>query len=197
MSKELGIKIHPVTPSRWNDLEKLFGEHGASGGCWCMYFRLRSSEFARNTGSANKRALRKLVRAKATPGLLAYVGREPVAWVSLAPREEFAHLEHSRILARVDDQPVWSLVCFFVAKPYRKKGLMLPLLQVAVDYAAKRGAKIVEAYPVSAENRSLTGFDGFTGVVSAFSRVGFRKIRQARGAQWIMRYQIKNKRQAG
>jgi hypothetical protein len=41
------IEVHPVTPERWGDLEKLFGPSGAYGGCWCMYFRMRSSDNAR------------------------------------------------------------------------------------------------------------------------------------------------------
>ena len=132
MDSKSMLKVQPVTSARWNDLEKLFGPRGACQGCWCMYFRLRTSQATRNTASDNKRALKKLVRANAIPGLLAYSGRKPVAWVSLAPREEFAHLEHSRTLTRVDDAPVWSLVCFFVAKEYRRKGLMTPLLRAAI-----------------------------------------------------------------
>jgi GNAT superfamily N-acetyltransferase len=193
--KTRSLKVRPVAANRWNDLEKLFGEHGAYGGCWCMYFRLRSSEFARHTGRENKRDMKKLVRSKDVPGLLAYVGREPVAWVSVAPREAFLHLEHSRVLKRVDDQPVWSLVCFFVAKAYRGKGVMTPLLQAAVDYAATRGAKIVEAYPVDVCGK-LTGYDGFTGVASVFRKAGFVKVKQVSRRQAIMRYAIK-KRQAG
>lgn len=184
------LKVHPVTLARWRDLEKLFGERGAFGGCWCMYWRLRTTEFGRNTGSDNKRALKKLVRSNVVPGLLAYIGREPVAWVSIAPREEFAHLERSRTLTRVDDQPVWSLVCFFVAKPYRRQGLMMPLLRAAIKYAAKHGAKIVEAYPVVVKNRQLTGYAGYTGVASTLKKAGFVCVKRVNMYQWIMRYLI-------
>ena len=190
MIDKLSIKLHPVTVARWGDLEKLFGPRGACQDCWCMFFRLRSSEAARNTASDNKRALKKLVQANAVPGLLAYIGREPVAWVSLAPREEFAHLEHSRILIRIDDKPVWSIVCFFVAKPYRNQGLMTPILQAAIAYAAKRGATTVEAYPVAVKGGRLTGYHGFTGVVSTFRRAGFKIVKRVSPHQAIMRYVI-------
>ena len=195
MSQKLALKIHPVTARRWNDLEKLFGEHGAYSGCWCMYFRFRSAEWARRTGRENKRDLKKLVRSNDVPGLLAYVGCEPIAWVAMAPREKYLHLEHSRTLKRVDDQPVWSVTCFFVAKPYRGKGVMVPLLRAAVEYAAKRGAQIVEAYPIEVGGK-LTGYDGFTGIASVFRKVGFVKARQVTRGQALMRYTIK-KRQAG
>jgi GNAT superfamily N-acetyltransferase len=196
MSKKIAVRVYPVTVDRWRDLEKLFGEHGAYGGCWCMYFRLRSAEFARRTARENKRDMKKLVRSNDVPGLLAYAAREPIAWVSIAPREEFAHLKHSRILTRVDDQPVWSVVCFFVTKPYRGKGVMPLLLQAAVKYAAKGGAKIVEGYPSEVGSGKLTGYDGFTGVVSAFHQAGFIKVKQISQRQSVMRYTIE-KRRAG
>jgi hypothetical protein len=31
--------------ANWIDLEKLFGAHGACGGCWCMWWRLKRSVF--------------------------------------------------------------------------------------------------------------------------------------------------------
>jgi GNAT superfamily N-acetyltransferase len=190
LNEHSSLQVRPVTPGRWHDLEKLFGERGACQGCWCMYFRLRSSQAARNTGSDNKRALKNLVQANTVPGLLAYSGRELIAWVSLAPREQFAHLEHSRKLVRIDDAPVWSIVCFFVAKDYRGKGMMAPLLRAAIEYASKRGAKIVEAYPVDAKNRELTGYHGFTGIASTFRRIGFRKVKSVSPYQAIMRFEI-------
>lgn len=195
MNKKIALKIHPVTATRWNDFERLFGEHGAYSGCWCMFFRLRSAEFARRAGRGNKRDMKKLVRANEAPGLLAYIGREPVGWVALAPREKYLHLEYSRTLKRVDDQPVWSVTCFFVAKPYRRKGVMAPLLCAAVEYAAKHGAQIVEAYPIESDSE-LTGYHGYTGIASVFRKAGFVRVRQVSRGQAIMRYAIK-KRRAG
>jgi len=29
----------PLTPDLWPAFEDLFGENGAVGGCWCMYWR--------------------------------------------------------------------------------------------------------------------------------------------------------------
>jgi GNAT superfamily N-acetyltransferase len=33
----------------------------------------------------------------------------------------------------VDDQPVWSVTCFFVAKPYRHRGVTTALLRAAIN----------------------------------------------------------------
>lgn len=181
------LEYHPVTPERWPDLERLFGERGAYGGCWCMWWRLTRSQFGKNTGEENKRALKAIVDSRQIPGLLAYASGEPIAWCSLGPRETYPALERSRTLKRVDDQPVWSVVCFFVAKPFRGQGLMASLLRSAVEYAREHGARIVEGYPVE-PTKPLSGYSGYTGVVSAFRNAGFVEVlRRSRGKP-IMRY---------
>jgi GNAT superfamily N-acetyltransferase len=120
------------------------------------------------------------------------VGRDPIGWVALAPREKYLHLEHSRTLKRIDDEPVWSVTCFFIAKPYRGKGVMLALLQAAVDYAGKHGARIVEAYPSEVVGE-LTGYAGFTGIESVFRRAGFVKVKQVSRGQAIVRYAVRKR----
>lgn len=162
----------PVTPERWSDLEALFGERGAYGGCWCVWWRISRAEFSRNGNRGNRAALKSLVDEGIVPGLLAYRGEEPVAWVSVGPREDFTALERSRTLRRIDDRPVWSVVCFFMAKPYRGRGLMTPLLRAAVTYAKRHGARFVEGYPIT-PGAGLTGYAGFTGIVSTFRKAGF------------------------
>lgn len=183
------LRVHSLTSDRWRDLETLFGPHGADGGCWCMWFRLRRREFDRNSGEENRQAMKGVVDSGEVPGLLAYVGDEPVGWVSLAPREKFPHLEHSRTLKRVDDQPVWSVVCFVVDKRFRRQGLMAKLLGAAIDYARERGAKIVEAYPVEPKE-SLAGYSGYTGIASTFRRAGFVEVLRRTEDRPIMRYII-------
>jgi GNAT superfamily N-acetyltransferase len=131
----------------------------------------------------------RLVATGRVPGLLAYRDGEPVAWVSVGPRETFAALERSRTLARVDDRPVWSVVCFFVARPYRGTGMMTLLLRAAVDFAQKHHARIVEGYPID-PGKGLAGYDGFTGVASAFRRAGFKEVARPSPRQRIMRYEI-------
>ena len=181
------LEFHPVTPQRWADLERLFGEEGGHSGCWCMWWRLRRSDFAKQTGEQRKQGLKAIVDSGEVPGLLAYAEGEPIAWCSIGPRERFASLERSRNLKRVDDQPVWSIVCFFVAKPFRGKGLMRRFLKAAVDYAKEHGAKIVEGYPIEPTKR-LSGDSGYTGVVSSFRKVGFVEVLRGSEHQPIMRY---------
>jgi hypothetical protein len=114
------LEFHPATPARWKDVERLFGERGACGGCWCMSWRLTRSEFNAGKGAANKRRLKKLVQAERAPGVVAYLAGQPIGWCSVAPRASFSALQRSRIFQPIDQQPVWSISCLFVNKPYRR-----------------------------------------------------------------------------
>jgi GNAT superfamily N-acetyltransferase len=184
------LRIHPLTPRRWPDLVKLFGPRGACGGCWCMWWRLPRAEWERRKGAGNKRALKRLVEAGEVPGLLAYAGREPVAWCALAPRERYPVLGRSRVLAPVDGKPVWSVVCFFVARAWRKRGVTSQLLAAAVAYARKRGARIVEGYPVVARRGEMPAAFAYTGFPSAFRRAGFAEVARRSPVRPIMRRRL-------
>lgn len=170
------IKVRPLTAARWADLEELFGERGACGGCWCMWWRLPRSEWQRQKGAGNKRALRKIVQSGSQPGLIAYVKGKPAAWCALARRECYPVLANSRVLKPVDEQPVWSVVCFFVARPFRRAGLTSELLRAAVAHAKKRGAKIVEGYPVDTRGGKMPDTFAWTGLAPAFQKAGFREV---------------------
>ncbi|MEJ2053574.1 MAG: hypothetical protein P8X42_06605, partial [Calditrichaceae bacterium] len=108
--------VKPLVSSNWPDFEELFGPRGAYGGCWCMWWRLSRKEFEAGQGQKNHDAMKHLVDVGKITGLLAYKDDKPCGWCSVAPRNEFSSLERSRVLKRVDDEPVWSLVCFFIEK---------------------------------------------------------------------------------
>jgi len=181
----LAAEILPVTSERWGDLERLFertlgprGRQPIPAACWCMAWRATPEDFRRGWGSGatrgqgNKAALRAVVDDGRVPGLLAYMDGEPIGWCSVAPREEFVRLESSRALPRLDDQPVWSVVCFYVDPSAQHQGLGMTLLQSAVDYARSRGARIVEGYASKPGDR-----DPFTGFESMFAAAGFVQVR--------------------
>lgn len=182
------LKFQPVTAKRWKELASLFGERGACGGCWCMWWRLSRSQFNKQKGEGNKKALKKIVDSGEVPGLLAYTEGEPIGWCSVAPRETFSTLERSRILKRVDEKPVWSVVCFFIAKPFRQKGVTVKLLKAAVEYAKKQGAKIVEGYPIEPKKGKMPDVFANTGLASAFRQAGFVEVLRRSETRPIMRY---------
>jgi len=187
------LEFHAVTPDRWDDLETLFGPRGACGGCWCMFWRQTRAEYERKKGAANRRALKKLVTSGPPPGVLAYADGRPVGWCAAAPREAYSTLERSRILARLDDQPVWSVPCFFIARPFRRMGLTAQLLVAAVEFARKNGARSVEGYPVEPKQGAMPDVFAYTGLVGAFKRAGFVEAGRRSPTRPIMRFWIKGK----
>ncbi len=184
------LSIRALTPSRWKDLETLFGERGACGGCWCMWWRLKRSEFELRKGAANKRAFKKLVESGVRPGLLAYNGREPVGWCATEPRESYPVLSRSRNLKPVDEKPVWSVTCFFIRRDHRGRGVSRTLLEAAIRHAAKKGARIVEGYPVEPRKAKMPDAFAWTGIASAFERQGFVEVARRTPTRPIFRYVI-------
>jgi GNAT superfamily N-acetyltransferase len=188
------IRCVPATPARWRDVERLFGEKGACTGCWCMWPRLSSAEFRRGRGAGNQRALKRLIAANARPGLIAYRGRAPVGWCALAPREAYPRLARSRVMAPVDDQPVWSVVCFFVDRSARGAGVTTALLRAAVEHAAKRGARIVEGYPHDAGGARLADTFAWFGLAASYLGAGFVEVARRSKTRPIMRYVVRPSR---
>src|SRR5262249_48228675 len=137
------LRFVPLTTERWNDFAGLFGPRGASSGCWCMWWILERKDYRAGQGVTNKRRMKKRVEKGPPPGLLAYAGKRAVGWVALAPRSEYSGLARARSLKPVDDQPVWSVPCFFVAKEFRRSGMTSALLEAAAAYARKQGARIL------------------------------------------------------
>lgn len=190
------VELFPATAERWQDIQSLFGEKGAYAGCWCMFWRLDRADFKQMKGDGTKTVLQEMTLNNNIAGLLAYVDEKPVGWCSIGPRNDYAALENSRILKRIDDEPVWSIVCFFVAKPYRSKGIMSELLRGAVDYAEQKGAQIIEGYPIDMQTVKLAGqklnsYSGYMGIASVFRAAGFVKVADASETQLIMRYVVK------
>jgi ribosomal protein S18 acetylase RimI-like enzyme len=190
------LAIHPLTPARWDDLEAVFQARGCSEArrCWCMYYRISGKEsgFTRpadeQPGRA-KAALRKLAAQDPPPGLLGYRGKEPVGWISLGPREDYAKLARSPTMKPVDDQPVWSIVCLVVPSEFRGQGVARELIAGAVAYARKRGVRLLEAYPVDKSEPSATDASWF-GSKSMFDEAGFEEVSRRKPARPIVRLHL-------
>ena len=184
------LEFHPLTPDRWADFEQLFGPRGATGGCWCMWWRLKRSEFDRQKGEGNRQAFEQIVSAGEIPGILAYAGNQAVGWCAIAPRENYPLLENSRTLKRIDEEPVWSITCFFVAKSFRRQGVTLQLIKAAVEYARGRGATLVEAYPVEPRSEEMPVVFAYTGFAATFREAGFVEVARRSETRPMMRYSL-------
>jgi len=184
------FEARPLTPDRWGDLEKLFGKSGAYSGCWCMWWRFTGPEWSANRGEGNKAAFHELVKSGEVPGILGYLDREPAGWCAIAPRDAHKRLkeERVRIFKKVDDAPVWTITCFYVGKAYRRKGLMLSLLNAAVEYAKSQGATIIEGYPLDTDGEKKADPSAYTGLMSTFVKAGFVEVLRRHAGRPIMRY---------
>ena len=188
MDFKVNLIIRPLTPDLWPALENLFGDKGAVGGCWCMYWRI-GSQYRRRPGEANKEDFHQVVKNGPPPGLLALNGDLPVGWCQLTPRDALPWLDQTWRLKRVDDVPVWSLSCLYVRKGYRKRGVTAALIKAALQAARHAGAPALEAYPLDAIlSPSSTG----TGFVSTFERLGFKTIARHVAPRPIMRHDLRD-----
>ena len=174
----MGLDIRPLTQDLWPALAALFEEGGDPKWCWCMFWRNRNVDFARSTAASNREALQALAGREPAPGLVA-VDEDGTAlgWVSLGPREDFERLERSRVRPRLDDVPVWAIVCFVVAKRGRHRGVAGLLLEAAIAFARERGAPALEGYPVDTSTGKPSAATLYSGTLSTFLRAGFRDAR--------------------
>jgi GNAT superfamily N-acetyltransferase len=186
------LTVHPLTPERWPDLEAIFLARGCSvaRGCWCMFYRRSGERPAPPPGltqaQGERAAFKALVDAGVKTGLIGYRDGAPVGWVALGPREDFARLKRSPVMRAVDDQPVWSIVCFVVPAAHRGQGVATALLEAAIAWARAAGVPLLEAYPVDREERSADDAMWF-GAKSMFDAAGFEEVARRKPQRPIVR----------
>ena len=179
-------EIVPLTSGTWPALAALFSAGGDPKWCWCAFWRVRGLDWSNSSPESNRALLRRLAgRRDIAPGLVAFRDGRAIGWVSLGPREDYERLAYSKVLAPIDDKPVWSIVCFVVARTERRKGVAEALLGAAVDYARDHGATLVEAYPIDPAGHRVESASAYTGTLSMFERAGFdvAAVRKAPGAK--------------
>ena len=172
----------PVTPERLDDLAVLFDQPGDPKWCWCASFHVRRL-VKRATPAENRAAFTERVERGPAPGLIAYRDGRAIGWVSLGRREEFLKLAHQKVLAPVDDRPVWSIVCFVVDRRERGRGIGRALLDAAIAYARANGATLLEAYPADTSGGRIPPPLAYKGTLSMFERAGFEVVARRRASK--------------
>lgn len=193
VSEDNTLSFKPVNEKNWPDMQDLFGEKGAYGGCWCTYWRMKRSEFNSLSNPERKSWMDGKIKSGTVPGILAYKNNEPVGWCSFGRRKEFPVLENSRILKRVDGEEVWSVVCFYIKKNHRREGIMRRLLLEVLRLAESGGASIVEGYPIDPSDAHYPDPYAYTGLMKAFLSAGFVEVIRRSEKRPIMRYYLSHK----
>ena len=156
----------PVNADRRKDFESLFNARQPQG----LLVHARASGRRRGPWRRIPRAARQPCRPafwRDPVGLLGYLGSEPVAWCSIAPRSTYRRLVS-------DDSPDEGSgrSPAFCVRRLRGAGVTKQMLAAALDHAWEQGAKVVEAYPVDADSPSYR----FMGFVPMFEEAGFQQV---------------------
>lgn len=185
------ITFEPLSRDNWDKFVKLFGEKGACENCWCMYYRLRRADFIKGKdGGGNKNAMMTLVEKGSPAGILGFFNGDAIAWCAFAPREDFIKLENSRVHKRIDDIPVWSVPCLFVARGYRRQGVASQLLMGVIKFAKEKGIKVIEAYPIIPTTEKVPDPFAWNGFYKTFEKLGFKIVDQKSANRPMVRYTL-------
>jgi len=121
------------------------------------------------TKKEKKASIELNIKKNSPIGIIAYSNNEPMAWCSIAPRDTYRNLGGDETINNV-----WSLVCFFIKRPFRNNGISKLLLAEAINYAANNGAEYIEAYPVEFNSPSYR----FMGFIQTFKKANFKFIKK-------------------
>jgi hypothetical protein len=185
------LTFEPLTKSNWDKFVRLFGEKGACGNCWCMYYRLSRADYVEGkTNEGNKKAMKEIVWNNKPAGILGCYEGEAVAWCAFAPREDFLKLRKSRVHKPIDKKIVWSIPCFFIDKNVRRKGVSVELLKGVIAYAEDNNIEVIEAYPTIPAKENLPDSFAWTGLNRSFECAGFEVADRTSKNRPMVRYYI-------
>ena len=186
--------FEPLTKTNWPKFVQLFGNKGACGNCWCMYYRLPKADFTEGkVEEGNKEAMQSLLMENKPTGIIAFYEGQPIAWCAFAPREDFIKLEKSRVHKRIDDLPVWYIPWFFIDKAFRCQGVSVELLKGVISYAKENNISIIEAYPTIPTTESIADSFAWIGLYKSFERAGFEIVDRTSKNRPMVRYYTDNK----
>jgi GNAT superfamily N-acetyltransferase len=183
------LVFEPLSRKNWGLFTELFGERGACGNCWCMYFRLDKAEFTEGKlNDGNKNAMKQLVWDNMPTGLLGIYQGRAIGWLAFAPRQDFPKLARSRVHKPIDELLVWSVTCFFIDKHFRRMGVSVAMLKGLIDFARKQKIGVIEAYPTIPTQEVLPDSFAWIGLYKSFERAGFTVVDRTSKSRPMVRY---------
>ena len=195
-----GVSIVPANEASWEDLQTVFGTRGSAAFCQCQRYKLRPREaFAKFPVEERAFRLREQTNsgdaeAPTTAGLVAYVDGEPAGWCAVEPRPSYHGLVRNnrvpwqgRAEDKTDDS-VWAVTCVLTRAGFRRRGISYALVQAAVDFARRRGARAIEGYPMLTKPGQVISWDEMhVGSRSIFVAAGFTEVSRPTLRRVVMR----------
>jgi GNAT superfamily N-acetyltransferase len=194
---DTGISVVPANAASWEDLRAIFGSRGQASRCQCQRYKLRPREsFAAFPAEVRAQRLREQTdcghpESGTTSGLVAYLDGEPVGWCAVEPRTVYAGLVRNHRVpwdGRAEDKAdagVWAATCLFTRAGFRKRGISRALARAAVDFARERGARALEAYPMTTKHAIAEELH--VGTEGVFADAGFIAVNRPTVRRVVMR----------
>lgn len=183
------LTFRPVRKETRDDFIAVFEGPGGPKYCWCMAWRQTNAEVKDSSSPSRKRQMLGRIDAGTPVGLVAYQDGEPVAWVSIAPRDTYRELGGPQA---DPGENIWSIVCMYARRALRGHGLAHQMITAAVDYARENGATAVEAYPVDPDSPSYRHM----GFVPAYAHAGFVETGRVGTRRHVMRLTLRRRKSA-
>ncbi|HEU5354550.1 MAG TPA: GNAT family N-acetyltransferase [Actinocrinis sp.] len=210
------IRIVPANAASWEDVQAVFGQRGEPARCQCQWFRVPAAEFRglsaedrqwrhreqvgcdepRSGGPQSHKPQSHNPQSGETSGLIAYLDDEPAGWCAVAPRPEYPHLRTQKVpwtgrAEDKDDAGVWAVTCFVTRVGFRRRGISRALTAATVDFARRRGARALEAYPlVLKPGEQMTWGELYVGERDNFVAAGFREVSRPTARRVVMRVEF-------
>jgi GNAT superfamily N-acetyltransferase len=191
------LRVVPANEASCQDLQTVFGSRGAAARCQCQRYKLKRREaFAKFPVEERVRRLRSQTAcgdpgSETTSGLVAYLDGEPVGWCAVEPRSAYEGLVRN---ARVPwegrdedkaDDSVWAVTCLFTRAGHRRNGVSRALARAAVELARERGARAIEAYPITTTD--VITEELHVGIHGVFVAAGFAEVSRPTLRRAVMR----------
>lgn len=181
------LEFKPLTIQTWPYLKKLFGDKGACGGCWCMYWRLMHKQYELQKGAKNKKAFQTLIQQEDPLGIIAMDSEVAIGWCSVSPKTSLVRLSRSRLFRDLEQKEgTWSITCLFVRKDCRNKGLSSKLIAAAAHYAFEQGATQIEGYPIIPQQKHVPPLFAYVGFDHSFTKAGFKEVVRVSSTRSVM-----------
>ena len=170
------ITIKALTPALLDDYLHFFDNdafadnpHWAACYCRCHHFNHAECDFDSTTAEENRKEIINLINNNVIQGYLAYDNNKPIGWLNANYRNNFTAVPYSKTNR---SEKIGSVMCFVIAKDYRRQGVAQMLLETAIENFAQQGLDYVEAYPVS----NVEGDDeNYHGPLSLYFSNGFKE----------------------